>query len=408
MSLRLQGVLGNFSKDPDDHLWVGSQSTSIGVFGTSRDQYGVVRTIGYATSGSIGLIARFNEFSNGSKQYYQFMLNPDGDYCTLEEVNVSTNWSTPTVLQSRKNVFGANESTYISFTVTAVNDSQDRLQGFVQDVGIIDYIGSLTLSSGKQGVISVAGEARFDRNTVIGEEIDYYCSVQDVKNLIKGLELTAVTDEGELMALISRASQKINQKTDSVFGRLKKIVSERHQGGGEESIIIEHAPLKILSKILLYNYNNALVDTLIPGNDTFDNLIIEKVTGEITMPAKSTTLTPIYGVGIHPVEGRDQYTYKEYDYSQFWGVGRRNIVVNYLYGHDDVPHNVWDACRKMVGIEVLTKIGNYNTKGASAIRLGDAYEDYRGKMPFSGTILKWERDIERNLGEYNVFRMESI
>lgn len=409
--MSLQVAQGNFSRDTDNHLWAGNESVAIGLMGTSRDAYGAVRTIVYATSGGAGLIARFNEFSNGSRQYYQFIVNPDNDYACVEEVNVSTNWSSPTLMQSRAYTSGANESMFIGLTCTAVNASQDRLQGFINDLAVIDYTGSLSVSSGKFGVMAVVGITRFDRNLVVGDEVDVYCSVQDVSNLLKGLGITPVTDEGEILGLIAKASHKINNKTDSVFGRLIKVVEERHRGGGEESVIVDHTPLKILTQIKLYNYNNALVNTLTEADD---NLIVEEDTGLITMPAKSVTLTPIYGVGIYPIEGRDQYTYKNYDYSQYFGVGRRNIIIDYLYGNDDVPHSIWDACRKMVAIELLVKLGNYTTQGAVALRLGDASEDYRsrsnefGNIPFSGTISKWQRDIDKAIGEYDVLTVESV
>jgi len=412
MSLRLQMVQGNLSRDSADHLWAANTSIAIGAFGTSRDQYGVVRTIAYSTSGTVGFVARFNEFSNGSRQYYQFVMNPTGNYAALEQVNVSTNWSTPTLIQSRSYPWNPSTSTRMSLVVTAVNASQDRVQGFLDDVGVIDYIGSLSVSSGKFGVMCVDAEVRFDRNTVIGEEKDYYCSIQSVQDLLKGLGISAISDEGEIQGLISRASQYINQQTGSVFGRLEKVTGERHQGGGEVSIIVEHTPLRLLSSIAVYDYNNSLVDTFYESDDS---LIVDAETGQVTLPAKNPVLTPLYGVGMHPVETRDYYTFTEYDYSQYFGIGRKNIVVNYLYGYLDIPHSIWDACRKHVGIELLTKIGNYNTKGASMLRLGDAMEDYRtrgtaesGSMPFIGTILAWKKDIADTLEEYNSLLMESI
>ena len=401
-------INGNFSRDVSGHLWGGNLSSAIAVMGTSRDTYCAVRTVGYVTSGVAGLVLRFNENSNKSRQYYQFRINPTSDFVAVEEVNVSTVWNAPTLLQSRSYTSVVNISSYLGFDCTAINDSQDKLRAWVNNDILLQYEGTLSLSSGKSGIIVQSGEVRFDKNTVVGEEIDSYCSVQDVKDLIKGLGVSEVTDEGEIQGLITRFSAKINDDTGTVFGRLAKIQEERHQGGGEEAVQVDHIPLKILSQLDIYNYNNALVVSYVPGHADWSNLIIEDDIGLITLPPKSVTLTPIYGVGLYPVEGRDDYTYRQFDYTQYFGVGRRNIKVNYLYGYDDIPHDVWDCCRKMVGVELLTKIGNYNTQGISSLRLGDASETYGVRGPFSGTIEKYEKDIEEILADYETISMATV
>ena len=415
MSLNLLIKNGNISRDSDDNLVFSNTSIALAVKGTSRDTYTCVRTIAYAQSGGTGAILRFNENSNGSRQYYQFRYSPEGDWASIEEINHSKAYSAPTIIQSKLFTTGVNESHYLTFMVTALNESQDSLRGLIDDMVVCEYNGTLNLSSGQQGLMNSSGISRFDRFSIVGKEIDYYCTPGDVKQLLKGIGVSSITDEGELMLLISRASFDINDYTSAVFGRLAKVDNERHTGHGEESLIVDHTPIKMLSRIDLYNYAGSLVNSLIPGDGTFDNLIIEEDTGEITMLPRPTTLTTIYGVGLYPVDGMNNNTFREYDYSQYFGGGRRNIIVSYMYGTDDIPRHVWDACRKTVGIEMLIKIGNHNTRGAAMIRLGDAMEDYRvrgdansGSLPFIGTILQWQKDIKLALEEYDSILVEGV
>lgn len=413
MSLRPQILTGNWSRGTDQHVWGGNVSAAVSVFGQSTDTFQAVRTICYVTSGEAGLLVRFNELSTGSRQYYQFHLHPPSSFVAIEEINYSTVYTSPTVLGSRAFSISGNQSFYAAFEAVTFNASQDRLRGYVNDMMVLEYIGALHLSSGKCGLMVQSGVARFDSKTVAGGEIDLYCTVQDVYDLLRNVGIDAVTNEGEIMALIAKGSQHLNDKTYSAFGRFVKVTGERHDGDGDVTIILDHRPLGELLKVVLKNYNNDVVWTGTAGDSDFDSLIIEDDIGAITRPQKILTYTPPYGVGIYPIENLDSY--KNFDYTQYWGIGRRNVIFDYTYGFSDVPQDIWDATRKLAAIEALTKFGSYNTQGAMMIRLGDAMEDYRGggatgaaSMPFGGVIGDWRKDVAETIKRYRVTALGDV
>lgn len=405
MSLRPRIYAGNWSRGTDNHLVGGSADVALAITGTSSDVYQVVRTIALCQSGVVGLVLRFNELPSGSRQYYQFRVNVSLQYASIEEVNYSTIWGTPTLLQSRAFTSGYNQSNALTFEATNYNRSQDHLKAYINDMVVLDYISALTFSSGGCGFLVQSGLARFDSNSVVGTEIDYYCTVQDVINLLKGVGVTAVTNEGEIQAMIAAASREINAETETAFGRAIKVEGERHEGAGEAGLVVDHPPIVELYRIQLLNYNGDVAMDLKDSATDFVNLIIEKDIGVITRPPSSLTTIPFYGVGMQPIDEIDQY--KAYDYVHQWGTGRRNIIVDYSYGHLDVPQDVWDAARKQAGIELLVKMGSYNSQGAAMIRLGDAMEDYRfrgnaiiGDIPYAGHISKWMADVAKVIARY--------
>ncbi len=410
MSLNPLIIVQNWSRDSDDNLWGANTSNAIGVFGASSGEYGGIRGIAYCASGCIGYVARFNELTTGSRQYYQFRINLSAGYkyAALEEVNYSKLWSTPTILQSRAFDMAYNSSMSMGLQVQVFNRSQDRLIGQVNGLNIIDWQGTTSLSSGKLGILVQLGLARFDSFTAV-DGGDAYCTINDVKKLLQGMGIANIAAEGEILGLICRASEKINSDTGTVFGRVEKIVEERQDGQGSETILLNHRPIYELYRVQIYNYNNALVADL-TNSSAFNDMIIESEVGALTRPPNNDIVVNVFSVGLHPIDQLEGY--REYDYNQYFGVGRRNIWIDYAYGYMDIPQEIWDATRKLVGIELLTKLGSYNTAGASMVKLGDAVEDYRsggtGSAPFSGTLDRWQKDIELAIAKYSTMGLGDI
>ena len=225
-----------------------------------------------------------------------------------------------------------------------------------------------------------------------------YCTVDQVRQFLKDVDIDVVTSDPELQRLLEKAKDGINRSTRMAFEPTALV--ERYDGKGQQKLILNHWPLISLTYAKIYNMNNQLVRTLAESD-----VILEKPIGCITIPAPFYWLyywpyTPYFG-SVAP-----SLTPSRYDYFNLFGIGTANVEVSYNYGYATAPPRIADAAIKMVSIEILQKKGVSQTQGTSGVSMVGITETYGqtgaagGSGPFKGLIDEWQKDIEEDLALY--------
>lgn len=226
-----------------------------------------------------------------------------------------------------------------------------------------------------------------------------YCSVQDVKNWLEGLSLGAVSNDGEIKMLIKAAMADINRDCRRAFE--STTVEERQDGKGQIKIFTKYWPIISVSSVKIYNFNNQLIRTVTNEAD----LIIEKDTGAITLPPVTYWLMPTYGASYFywPYSSYVGTLLRgsDYDYSNRFGKGVANILLNYVYGYAAIPEPVRLAAIKKTVMELLKKHGQTTTQGLASESIAGVALTYTqpgaggGSGAFAYYIGQYEKDYAK-------------
>ena len=225
-----------------------------------------------------------------------------------------------------------------------------------------------------------------------------YCTVEQVKDYLTGLDVDVVTDDPEIHRLMERSKDQIERSTRMKFESTDLI--ERYDGKGQSKLVLNHWPLITLTYVKIYNLNNTLIRTL-----SESDVILEKQIACITIPPALYWLsywpyTPYIGPYSPTLQSA------AYDYYNRYGLGVANIEVSYTYGYATPPKAINDACIKMTVIELLKKKAVSITQGASNVSMSGVTEAFShgsmsgGTGPFGHQIGELQQDIESDLELY--------
>ena len=259
------------------------------------------------------------------------------------------------------------------------------------------------ISSGGTGLITVPVQAAGSRA---------YCLANDVRQYLTQIDVGVVTNDDEIMNLITTSSKEIDRATRRRFDVVT--VTERYNGSGQQKLVLDNYPIIAIQEVQIINPDNEVVTDIKSTDQNFaTELIIDFVNGFITLPSASVpALTaPLGGaigswypplVSFPPVPSRGV----PYDYVGHFGEGISNIVVTYTYGFQQPPEPIRQACMKLVVIELSRKKGTADSQGLSTEGMAGATFQYSargtsgGAGPFGHLIAELQNDVNDILTQY--------
>ena len=230
-----------------------------------------------------------------------------------------------------------------------------------------------------------------------------YCSIQEIRDYLQTIDVDVISSDEEIIDLIYKAANGIDRSCRRRFDLVT--VVERHDGAGQQKMVLDNYPLVQVQRLQVYNMNNQLITDIKSTDANFSTeLIIDYVNGFIMLPPAAYPLGPI------PYSTPWFYPYTSYmgyplvaspfDYSTRFGMGTSNIVVTYIYGYQTPPEKIREAAMKLVIIELLKKKGLSDTQGVATASIAGMSETYavRGASgaagPFGHTIAELQADVK--------------
>jgi hypothetical protein len=258
----------------------------------------------------------------------------------------------------------------------------------------------LQLMSGGSGLSQIPIQAAGSRA---------YCLVKDVRAFLKRIDIDDVTDDEEIMNLITTSAKDIDRATRRRFDVCT--VTEQYNGNGQQMLVLDNYPLLSVQEVQIKNMANQLVTDIRSTDANFaQELIIDFVRGYLTLPpaAMPYSLYPPYTGWFWPSSSYvgDISTRMAWDYSSHFGAGVRNVVVTYTYGFQQPPEPIRMACMKLTIIELLKKKGSADSQGMATEGMAGATFQYTargmsgGAGPFGHIIAELQQDVEADLEKY--------
>lgn len=372
------------------------------------------------STGAAGLIARYNQ----SGMYYSLVAYPSSTTLQLDLVSSNLNRAR---MVNYSGIVGLAQAQDFEMVFDA---NGSNLRGYVNGIKYIDWTDT-QLSAGQVGLewqkgigqfrdIHIQVDAGQSGNLVpvtLPTDFGAYCSVDDVQGLLRGVPIDDVATADDIYSYIKQASDAINRETYSSFGRGIR-VEERYDGTGQTTLVLDHSPIVKLHQLQVFNLNNTIMRSWSPAqslgttDDSNDltSLIQEKNLGLITIAPKQAVPATIYATPYATAfsypQVPDQVSGMQYDYFNRFGLGTRNIVIDYTYGYETVPEDIRWACAKMVAALVLTKRGNKDSGGAVLLTLEGMTVSFQHRgakglsAPYGSQIELWLADIDKAVQHY--------
>jgi hypothetical protein len=232
--------------------------------------------------------------------------------------------------------------------------------------------------------------------------------VNDVRQFLTTIDVDIVTNDDEIMDLITISAKSIDRATRRRFDVVT--VTERYDGSGQQKLVLDNYPILSVQQVQIYNPANQLMTNIQSTDASFaTELIIDYQRGYLTLPpANFPYFTYPWAGPFWPNSsyGAGYQQTMAYDYSSHFGQGTSNVIVTYTYGFQIPPEPIRHACEKLVTIELLKKKGNSDAQGMATEAVAGATFQYTargssgGAGPFGHIIAELQSDVDSDLELY--------
>ena len=239
-----------------------------------------------------------------------------------------------------------------------------------------------------------------------------YCLVGDVRQYLTTIDVDIVSDDDEILDLITASAKGIDRATRRRFDVVT--VTERYDGSGQQKLVLDNYPIIAVQEVQIINPDNTPVLDIKSTDANFaTELIVDSVNGFIMLPsaalpqlgalmggAVGTWYPPLTSYYPTPSAG------VPYDYVTHFGRGVSNIVVTYTYGFQQPPEPIRLACMKMVVIELLKKKGASDSAGMASEAVAGVTLQYTPRSssgtsgPYGSMIGELQNEIKDTISQY--------